>query len=707
MDFRHRATVQCDAVPPIEHNPTSGIWLLSTPATSYAFRHQPEGEPRHLYWGPRLTLAQLEASVPPAAPGPSGGGYTSRRDEIEEWPPEGGLRFGVPSLQVRFADGARGVEWVFDGASDSDGVLEIRLRDRYYPLGATLSYRVFDDCDVIERWVTLFHTGDGDPVEVFRLDSAAWHLPPLPGYRVSYVTGAWAAETGLRRAEVPGGELTLTSRRGITSHHSNPWVMLDDGTATEESGAVWSTVLAWSGSWRLTVTRAPDDHLSVTAGCGHDGTAWTLSAGSSLTTPVLAGLYSSGGFGSASRAWHSYARSRVLPHPAEVRPVLFNSWEATMFDVNEANQLTLARAAAAIGCELFVVDDGWFGARTDDHHGLGDWTPNPARFPSGLRPLSEAVHGLGMKFGVWVEPEMVNPDSDLYRAHPDWVQHYPHRSRPEFRHQLVLDFARPEVVAWAREWLTDLVAANGVDFLKWDMNRPFGSADGRRWLDHVRNVYAIMDSLRSSFPGLRIESCSGGGGRADLGIMARTDQVWTSDNTDAHDRLAIQHGYTQVYPVSTMSAWVTDSPNPLTGRVVPLRFRFHVAMAGVLGVGGDLPRWTPAELAEAASLIASYKEIRDVVQHGALYRLTSPSPDVTAIQYVLGSRAVVFAYRPSPRPMSPPSPLPLLGLDPAASYRAGDLVYSGAALQSHGLPVDLPRGDYGSTMTILTRELPA
>jgi alpha-galactosidase len=698
-------------VPLIEHNPSTGIWLLNTPATSYAFRAELAGELRHVYWGPPLTLAQVE-TLPPPPPPTKSGGFGSPWDGTEELPAEGGLRWGVPSLQVRFADGTRAVEWEPDGTSASEGVLEIRLRDRYYPLGATLEYRVFDDSDVIERRVTLRHTGEGDPVEVFRFDSAAWHLPPLPGYRASYVLGKWADETGLRRCEVPGGELTLTSRRGITSHHANPWVMFDDGTATETSGAVWSTVLAWSGSWRLTVSRDGDDHVAVTGGFGHDGAAWTLAAGSSLTTPVLAGLYSDSGFGAASRGWHGYARSHVLPHPSELRPVLFNSWEATWFDVNEQNQTELAKAAASIGCELFVVDDGWFGTRTDDHHGLGDWTPNLSRVPSGLGRLSDAVHELGMKFGVWVEPEMVNPDSDLYRAHPDWVLHFPHRSRTESRNQLVLNFARPDVLKWALGWLTDLVASNGVDFLKWDMNRPFTeagwpSATGdpeRLWIDHVRGVYSVMDGLRSSFPSLRIESCSGGGGRADFGIMARTDQVWTSDNTDAADRLAIQRGYTQVYPAGTMSAWVTDSPNPLTAREVPLRFRFHVAMAGVLGVGGNLPHWSSDELAEAAELIAAYKSVRDVIQHGALYRLTPPAPGFTAVQYVLGPRVVVFTYRLGATSfVAPAPPIPLPALDPAADYRSGDHSYPGATLLTAGLPVTLPQGDYASTMTILDR----
>ncbi|HYZ53256.1 MAG TPA: alpha-galactosidase [Streptosporangiaceae bacterium] len=699
-------------MPAIEHDPATDTWLLTTPETAYAFRVEPGGELRHLYWGARLTLPQALAAGrdrPPVF------GFDSPWDGTEELPAEGGLRFGVPSLQVRFADGTRAVEWLPDGAAtDEDGGqcrLEIRLRDRSYPLGTVLEYRVFDDCDVIERRVTLVHLGDGEPIEVYRADSAAWVLPPLAGYRVSYTTGRWSGETRLRRHELPAGELTLTSRRGITSHHVNPWVMLDDGTAAETAGEVRSVALAWSGSWRITASRTADDRVSVTGGFGHDGARWTLAPGESLTTPVFAGLYTSAGFGAASRGWHAYIRAHVLPRPEETRPVLFNSWEATGFDVCEQNQLELAKAAAAIGVELFVVDDGWFGTRTHDGRALGDWTPNPERFPHGLRPLASAVHDLGMKFGIWVEPEMVNPDSELYRAHPDWVLHFPNRRRTESRNQLVLNFARPEVAAWAHGWLDELIGANDIDFIKWDMNRPFSEAgwpdapgDAERlWIDHVRAVYAIMERLRTDHPGLRIESCSGGGGRADLGIMAHTDQTWISDNTDALDRIMIQDGYAHLYPPGTMSAWVTDSPNNLTGRRIPLRFRFHVAMAGVLGIGGNLLNWTDAELSEASALIAVYKDVRKVVQHGSLYRLAPLDPEVTAVQYVAGNRAVVLAWRPAPRYGQPARPIRLAGLDPASSYRVEGRDYPGIALLTRGLPTDFPAGDYGSMLAILDK----
>jgi alpha-galactosidase len=697
----------------IERDPATNTWLLTAQTTAYAFRVEPGGELRHLYWGPRLTLPQVVAAAPGA---PQAFGFDSPWDGTEELPAEGGLRFGVPSLQVRFEGGTRAVEWVLDGTTVDDaaadgGQLTIRLRDRAYPLGAVLTYRVFGDCDVIERHVTLEHLGDGGPIEIFRADSAAWVLPPLPGYRVSYTTGRWAAETRLRRHELPVGELTLTSRRGVTSHHVNPWVMLDDGTASETSGEVWSAALAWSGNWRITLQRTGDERAWFTGGFGHDGAILTLAAGQSLTTPVFAGLYSPGGFGAASRAWHAYIRDHVLPRPDETRPVLFNSWETTGFDVNERNQMDLAKVAASIGVELFVMDDGWFGARTGDTSGLGDWTPNPQRFPDGLRPLANTVHGLGMKFGLWVEPEMVNPDSDLYRAHPDWVLHSAGRRRTTSRNQLVLNFARPDVADWAHRWLEDIVSGSDVDFLKWDMNRPFSEAGWpdapgdpeRLWIDHVRAVYAIMDRLRADHPGLRIESCAGGGGRVDLGILARTDQTWPSDNTDALDRITIQDGYARVYPPGTMSAWVTDSPNGLTGREIPLRFRFHVAMAGVLGIGGDLLRWSEAELAEAAGLIAAYKDVREVVQHGALYRLTPRDTGVTAVEYIAGDRCVVLAWRPTPRFGEPARPIPLAGLDPDATYRVAGDEYLGQALLTRGLPVDFPPGDYGSVIAILNR----
>ncbi|MFJ4835296.1 alpha-galactosidase [Streptomyces sp. NPDC088747] len=698
----------------ISFAPDTGVWLLATPNTSYALRIDETGAPCHLAWGPRLTLAEAESLVVPPAPAVSS--FEGVPPVGEELPVDGGTRYGPPSLQVRFADGSRAFEWLSTGSRVTDDELALSFRDRHYPLHVTLHYRVRADTDVVERWTVVHNAGD-ESVTLPRTDSAAWTLPPLRDYRLSHVTGQWSAESQLRRDRLPYGETVLTSRRGITSHHANPWVMLDAGEATEEHGRVWSAALAWSGSWRITAQRTPDGRAGFTGGIGHDGTSVPLAPGEEFTTPPFAGLFTDGGFGAASRAWHAYTLAHVLPRADEIAPLLYNSWEATGFDVDEVSQKALAERAAELGVELYVVDDGWFGARRSDHAGLGDWTPSADRFPDGLTPLVETVHRLGMRFGLWVEPEMVNPDSDLYRQHPDWVLHFPDRPRSELRNQLVLNFARRDVADWAYGWLTRLVGDHGIDFLKWDMNRAFseagwpGEPDGADRLGprYVRNLYDVIDRLRADHPALRIEACSGGGGRVDLGILGRTDQAWASDNTDAADRMGIQHGYGQVYPARTMGAWVTDVPNQLTGRTVPLRFRFHVAMAGALGVGGDLTRWSEEELREGAALVAEYKQVRHLVQHGRLDRLAPPAEDaVSVVQYTAAdaSETLLLAYRRVSRHGAPQLPVRPRGLTPGARYRdtRTGTVHHAAVLGEYGLAIPLPPGDWSSTMLHLVRE---
>jgi alpha-galactosidase len=683
-------------------------WVLTGASSTYALRLDENDVPAHVYWGPKLPAEDIPELIGKTLPWWDG--FNDPGEGLDELAADGGTKYWTPALQIRFADGTRALEWRYRTHEIDHDHLKIHFADRHYPLRITLHYR--RRTDVLERWLEL--AADTD-VDVIRADSATWAPPVLDDYRLSHVTGRWAAETQLHRTTAPHGETTFASRRGITGHHANPWVMVDDGTATERHGEVYGVALAWSGSWRLTVTRSSTGRLTVSGGFGQDGVVHRVGPGRPLITPVLAGLYTDGGFGAASRAWHAYIRTHVLEHPRELRPVLYNSWEATGFDVSAGQQRTLAERAAALGVELFVMDDGWFGARTGDHAGLGDWHVNRDRFPDGLEPLVAAVHGLGMKFGIWVEPEMVNPDSDLYRAHPDWVLHHPHRRRSQLRNQLVLNFARPDVGEWAHDWLDALVGEHGVDFLKWDMNRPFseagwpGDADpDRLWVEHTRAVYALMDRLRQDHPSLRIEACGGGGGRIDLGVLARADQVWTSDNTDALDRLRIQHGYSQLYPAHAMSAWVTDNPNFVTGRSVPPRFRFHVAMAGVLGVGGDIVQWPDDDLALARELIALYKDIRPVVQHGALYRLRPPVDDgVVAVQYVHEDRAVVFAYRQASRFNAPERPLRLDGLDPGDRYVDSDsgTTHSGAVLLARGLPLGLPTGDFASVVIRLRRKI--
>ncbi|HEV3380053.1 MAG TPA: alpha-galactosidase [Trebonia sp.] len=718
-------------------------WLLRTPHSAYGLGVSADGSSvRHLHWGGPIDQEDLRALVATPADGAAERVSWGEEDPVEfvAW---GGLRFDEPSLKVDFADGTRAIEWRYSDyrITEEDGchTLVVEMRDHSYPLAVEFCYRIFDDNDVIERWALLRHGGDRGLIVVRQAYSANWCLPRDHGWRLRYLQGGHLVETRLTEATLHPGKFVLESRRGTTSHQANPWFALDrGGLATEEHGEVWSGALAWSGSWKLVVEVTPGGQLHVTGGYNEFDSPFEMAPGTELVLPVFAGVYGHHGMGGISRKWHSYQLRHVLSRrgraggspsfPAlgghsesasaapPVRPVLYNSWEATEFKVDEPSQARLAEVAAEMGVELFVVDDGWFTGRVNDRAGLGDWITDPAKFPHGLDPLIERVEKLGMRFGLWVEPEMVNADSMLYREHPDWVFHFPNRRRSEKRNQLVLNLGRRDVADWVHASIDRLVSEHSISFLKWDMNRHFsepgwpaetGRNPERAWIDHTRNLYEILDRLRADHPGLEIESCSGGGGRVDLGILSRTDQVWPSDNTDASDRITIQDGFTHAYAPMTMMCWVTDSPNPITGRRLPLSYRFHVAMAGSLGIGGDLLAWPEEEQAEAADLVAAYKAIRPLVQYGRLYRLArSWQETVTASQYLAedGAELAVLAWW---RPRSFGvwgTRLRLAALDAGARYRdaATGEVYGGGMLMHSGLP--LPASlEYGSMLVHLIR----
>ena len=398
-------------------------------------------------------------------------------------------------------------------------------------------------------------------------------MPKGEGYGWHYLTGHWGAEWQLHSEPLQTGARVIESRRGSTSHQANPWFAIDrPQQTTEESGPVWFGALGWSGSWRITVEQTAMQQVRVTGGFNPFDFGYRLKPGEQLETPPFYAGFTNGGLGEASRILHRFERQSILPggEKAPLRPVLYNSWEATEFDVSEAGQIALAEKAAKLGMERFVIDDGWFGQRKDDHAGLGDWYVNQQKFPHGLKPVIDRVHALGMDFGIWVEPEMVNPNSDLYRKHPEWAMNFPGRPRTEGRNQLLLNLARDDVKEYVFNWLDQLVSNNDIAFLKWDYNRNWAEAgwdavpveDQKKiYVAYVHNLYDILDRLRAKHPKLEIESCSGGGGRVDLGILRRVDQVWTSDNTDALDRLTLQDGFTQAYTPGIMMAWVTDVPS--------------------------------------------------------------------------------------------------------------------------------------------------
>jgi alpha-galactosidase len=601
--------------------------------------------------------------------------------------------------------------------------LDITLKDIRDEIEVVLHYHVYPGNGILRRSATI-QNRTARPVVLESAQSAVWNLPPGEGYQLTYVAGRWAAETQINREPIHPGVKVLESRKAHTGHNFNPWFEIDRGDASEEHGAVWFGALAFSGNWRISVEQTPYRQVRVVGGFNSFDFAYPLIPGESLETPAFYGGYSQDGFGGASRLLHRFEREQIVPGglTSRVRPVLYNSWEATEFNVNEAGQKQLADSAARLGVELFVMDDGWFGKRNDDHAGLGDWFVNPQKFPQGLKGLVDHVNGLGMDFGLWVEPEMVNADSDLYRAHPDWVINFPGRPRSELRNQMILNLARPEVKEYIFGFLDKLASDYNIRYFKWDMNRSvsepgwpeLGPSDQRKlWVEYVRNLYDIMDRLRAKHPKLEIESCSGGGGRVDLGILRRVDEVWASDNTEAFDRLRIQEGFTQAYAPKLMSAWVTDVPN-MNGRSTPLEYRFLVAMQGALGVGANLNHWSADDYAVATKMIALYKRIRPTVQLGDLYRLSSPrTDDVTANEYVSadGRQAVLFAFRHSQQYRTAVPAIRLQGLDEHAVYRVestdGKLVgaqpqLGGAYLMRAGLNLNL-QGDYDSTAVVLER----
>ena len=593
----------------------------------------------------------------------------------------------------------------------------VRLKDLSYDFFVTLFYRLTPEHDIIERWIEV-ENGCAFEVEVESLSFGTVHLPQGE-YEVTRTAGTWVREFVPLRQNLEQGRLVLDQQGLNTGHSFNPFFLMNHrGAASETAGEVHFGALAYSGNWSLRFEALPTRAVRVLGGYESSDFALALAPGEKHLTPAFIHGTSGEGWGGASRKLHGFALDYVLPGFAddEFRPVLYNSWEATYFDLSFEGQSELARVAASVGVELFCVDDGWFGARRSDNAGLGDWTVSPDVFPDGLGPLIAEVKRLGMKFGLWVEPEMVNPDSDLYRAHPDWVLHFPGRPRTQVRQQLLLDFGRPEVVEFIFNSLNSLLEEYEIDFFKWDMNRYAtepGSAVGKSiWRRHVEAVYGIMDRLRAAHPQLSIQSCSGGGGRIDLGILGRTDQVWTSDNTDAHDRVTIQDGFSLAYPPRAMESWVTHDKNHQTGRLSSLDLRFDVAMRGALGIGTVLSALPEEELVAYRRKIAFYKKIRPIVQGGQLHRLVAED-GISIWQTVSpdGSQAVYSAVVTGQLQGIFRAPTRLRGLVPEAIYALCDekeeevARLSGFQLMALGVPGEDAGGGLGRVVRSRTLHL--
>jgi len=526
--------------------------------------------------------------------------------------------------------------------------------------------------DVLARWVTITNEGH-QPLLLEQIGAAAWPVPAGPHPVVEYLAGGWSHEFQPQSARLGPGEFLVGSRTGFTSHGVAPWLVVGDA----DLPLSWSFALAWCGSWRMGVDVAPDANLVRVHGAEGDETHRVLlDPGQTHRTPTMLGLVSPAGVDPAP-VWHDVDRL-VLGRDLDPwnHPVVYNSWYATTFDIASEQQVDLARQASDLGAEVFVVDDGWFAGRVDDTAGLGDWTPDPVKFPLGLGPLIDEVTRLGLRFGIWVEPECVNPHSDLYRQHPEWVYRAGERPLTSMRNQYVLDFGRPDVVSWACEWLRGLLADDRITYLKWDLNRPItdggrpGDPHGRAWsTQHAEGYLAVMRMLRDEFPNVTVEACSGGGGRIDRAVLAVSDVVWTSDQTGPRDRLAIQCGFLRTHPASVMSSWVTDMPDEFDRDPASDHFRCLVAMAGVMGVGSDLNRLSPEKRDLLRRWVGIYREVRPIVLNGTVRRHGSPDGPWCALEYTHGRSTLVLAYA---RPGAGPVSIPAAVTGPSSWHRPWD-----------------------------------
>jgi alpha-galactosidase len=706
----------------VSYDPATHVFRLDGGKMSYAFGVNQRGELQAIYWGGRLGATDaIPQAVAMREWSSFDNSYTTTPEEYAGW---GSGLFVEPALKITFADGNRDLVLHYESHSTGANSLEVVTKDIERPIFVTLHYAIDPDTGILARSATIENRGK-EPVTVEQAAAAAWMLP-AGQYTLSYLTGRWAGEWTLNQEKLDAGARVIESRRGTTGHQANPWFALQAGDSDENHGEVWVGALGWSGSWRMTIERDQLDAVRITGGFNPFDFGYVLHAGEKLETPIFYGGYSADGLGGASRLLHQFELTKILPRTAATaswptpkpRPVIYNSWEATEMNVSEEGQIALAEKAAALGVDRFVMDDGWFGQRKTDHAGLGDWYVNPEKFPHGLKPLIDKVHSLGMDFGLWVEPEMVNPDSDLYRKHPDWVLNFPGRPRTEQRNQLVLNLARPDVRDYVFGFLDKLLSENDIAFLKWDYNRNWSEPGWDQlppneqkevYVAFIRNLYGILSQLREKHPNVEIESCSGGGGRVDLGILRYDDEVWPSDNTDPFDRLSQQDGFTYAYTPQIMMAWVTDSPHWLNLRSTSLTYRMLSSMEGSLGIGANIAKWDDGEMATAKRLIAAYHQVQKTIVQGDLYRLISPlnGSEFSATETVNHDRSqsVVFAFIHSTQEGRGFPILKLRGLDPGARYAVSPIegklrdgapaVASGAWWMNHGIEMGEDfRGDF-------------
>ncbi|KAF1935875.1 alpha-galactosidase [Clathrospora elynae] len=669
----------------------------------------------------------------------SGGWHDALSNARREFPDIGRSDFRLPAIHIEHADGDTVSAFLYQSHEIVQGkpslpglpatygevgnvtTLIVQLYDNVSDVSAALSYSIFPQYNAIARSFSIRNNGSGDIV----IDRASSFSTDFPNVDLEMIEphGDWAHEFQTVKRKVEYGETTFRSSEGYSSHLHNPFFALVSPTTTEATGEAWGFSLIWTGSFAATAERFSNGYVRVLMGLNPLHTNIRVAPGASFQSPEAVGIYSSQGVGGMSRSFHDLYRNHLSrsKFTHETRPILLNSWEGLGFDINETSLVTLAGEAEDLGVQLFVNDDGWFGTtypRNNDTLGLGDWTPNPAKFPDGLQPYVAAINKItvlnetsALQFGIWVEPEMVNPNSTLYTEHPEWVLHAGKHQRTLTRNQLVLNVGLPEVQDFIISTVSRILDSANIQYVKWDNNR--GMHELSRPADdytYILGLYRVIDNLTTRYPDVLWEGCASGGGRFDPGLLHYWPQHWTSDNTDAANRLTIQMGTSLVYPPSAMGCHISAIPNGLTHRNISIEYRGHVAMmCGSFGLELNPSELSPEEADVVPGIMAQAKRVNPMVISGNFYRLRHPdSSNWPGVQFVSADKAssVVFAFQQQyvVKPAAPP--LRLQGLDAGARYR-NDLdngTYSGATYMNGGLNIAFPMGDYQSTLIWLERQ---
>lgn len=688
----------------------NNIFVLETKNTQYVLGIDKNGFNRHIHWGKKCNINDYCATDI----WDENSNHTELDMAKQEYTVFGGTMYRESDLKVQFPDGCREIELEFSGAKVDNNNLTISLTDKVYSLEIALKYSVNDNDDIITRWAEITNSGTGT-ICIDRMFSAELTLPSVNPYTFKNTNGSWGGEYVETESQLQGGALVFDSKRGTSGHNQSPYFIAYQN-ADEKQGDVYFGTLAYSGNFKVLCSRDLFYTTRISLGLNDHDFKYALKENETFVTPKVFCGYAEG-FGEMSRQMNRFAINHILPKQFndKILPVLYNSWEATEFDVNCEHQTALAELASKMGVELFVMDDGWFGARNNDRAGLGDWFVNKDKFPNGIDELIKNVNDLGMDFGLWFEPEMVNPDSDLFRKHPDWAYHYDTRTAHTLRHQLVLNVTREDVQEYVFECMDTMLSNHNIKYIKWDMNRPFSETGAENldcpqelWYRHTKAVYDIVDRLKDKHPDVAIESCSSGGGRSDYGALLHFDQVWTSDNTSAVDRMMMQKWFTYLRPAKVMRAWVTDVNwyNP----PMSLDFRFHVAMQGSLGIGGNLTNYSDEDLEIAKKNVTLYKEIRHLVQFGDLYRILDPQRDEILFNLYVSedkNEAVGFLSSVVTRFMKKQIPLLFDGLDDYKIYtlEINNKTYekSGAFLKNVGIPVTIRGMGYNKIIKIKSK----